>query len=47
MLHVLTFVIHWQILGQQPVGEFAKRHVYEQYQSNSAVSEKASKSIGM
>ena len=36
----ITLVIYWQILGQQPVGEFAKRHVYEQYQSKNAVSEK-------
>ena len=32
--------ICWQILGQQPVGEFAKRHIYEQYQSKRAVSQK-------
>ena len=29
-----------QPVGQQPVGEFAKRHIYEQYQSTTAVSEK-------
>ena len=27
-------------LGQQPVGEFAKRHIYGQYQSKRAVSQK-------
>ena len=29
-----------QPVGQQPVGEFAKRHIYEQYQSKRAVSQK-------
>ena len=38
----ITLFICWQILGQQPVGEFAKRHIYEQYQSKIAVSQKCS-----
>ena len=29
-----------QVLGQQPVGEFAKTHIYEQYQPKISVSQK-------
>ena len=35
----LTVVICRQALGEQPVGEFAKRHIYEQYQARKAVSQ--------